>query len=45
MTTDRPINEIAGACGVSDYNYFTKVFKSETQQTPREFRLRWKNVD
>ena len=45
LTTDRPINEIAGACGVSDYNYFTKVFKSETQQTPREFRLRWKNVD
>ena len=39
------VAQIAGACGVSDYNYFTKVFKSETQQTPREFRLRWKNVD
>ena len=45
LTTDRPINEIADACGLSDYNYFTKVFKAETRQTPREFRRTWRDMN
>ncbi len=33
-----PISEIAAAVGIYDYNYFTKIFKSEVKCTPREFR-------
>ncbi|MDR0449767.1 MAG: AraC family transcriptional regulator, partial [Treponema sp.] len=32
------ISEIAEAVGISDYNYFTKVFKEETGITPSVFR-------
>ena len=32
------ISEIAGNCGISDYNYFSRVFKLKTGTTPREYR-------
>ncbi len=38
INTNLKINEIAYLVGVPDYNYFTKVFKSEAHCTPREFR-------
>lgn len=35
---DRPISEVAESVGISDYNYFTKVFRSFTGMTPSAFR-------
>ena len=32
------ISEIAGNCGITDYNYFSRVFKLKTGMTPREYR-------
>ena len=37
-STDKSITEIAALCGIPDYNYFTKVFKSETNETPSKYR-------
>lgn len=37
-STALPIHKIAVLVGIPDYNYFTKVFRAETQCTPREFR-------
>lgn len=37
-TTDRSIQQIAGAVGIADYNYFTKVFKSICGMTPSAYR-------
>ena len=37
-STDKSINEIAALCGIPDYNYFTKVFKSATNETPSKYR-------
>jgi AraC-like DNA-binding protein len=36
--TDEPVREIASQVGISDYNYFTKVFKQFTGITPSEYR-------
>lgn len=36
--SDIPISAVAEAVGVSDYNYFTKVFRTTTGMTPSEFR-------
>lgn len=38
MNTDLTMNEIAEKCGFACGNYFSKVFKSYTQQTPDKFR-------
>lgn len=38
LETDRSIAEIATACGISNYNYFTKVFRNEFKLTPRDYR-------
>ena len=35
---DAPISAVAEAAGFSDYNYFTKIFKSVTGTTPTAFR-------
>lgn len=35
---DLPISEIAERVGVSDYNYFTKVFRASVGETPSAFR-------
>lgn len=37
-TTDSQIQAIAETCGISDVNYFTKIFKKIIGQTPKEFR-------
>lgn len=37
-TTDLPIHKIAVLCGVADYNYFTKVFKSAYHLSPTAYR-------
>ena len=36
--TDMLISEIAAQVGISDYNYFTKVFKSAEGMTPSQYR-------
>ena len=37
-TTDLPIHKIAVLCGMEDYNYFSKVFKSTYQISPTAYR-------
>ena len=37
---DLPISEIAERVGISDYNYFTKVFRTVAGVTPSQFRKR-----
>ena len=37
--SDLPIHEIATLCGISDYNYFSKVFKSAYGISPTAYRL------
>lgn len=52
LQSNTPISAIAEAVGISDYNYFSKVFRSMTGMTPSEFRkihrhsdgIRMKNV-
>ena len=36
--TDKPINAIAFECGIQDTNYFIKLFKKFTNQTPTQYR-------
>lgn len=36
--TDLTIYDIAARVGIPDYNYFTKVFKTATGMTPKEYR-------
>lgn len=35
---DEPMSDVAEAVGISDYNYFSKVFRSATGMTPTEYR-------
>lgn len=37
-STNLQIQEIATACGISDVNYFTKIFKKQVGNTPKEYR-------
>ena len=41
--TDLSIGEISSYCGYPDTNYFSKVFKKHTGQTPSKFRENSKN--
>lgn len=36
--TDYSINEVSAMSGISDYNYFYKVFKKETGLSPNQFK-------
>ncbi len=38
------IMEIAGLCGFGDASNFSRQFRAETGYTPKEFRLKYKNV-
>lgn len=38
VCSELPISAVAGAVGISDYNYFSRVFRSITGMTPRDFR-------
>lgn len=42
-TTSLPINQVASAVGISDYNYFTKVFKKQIGFTPRDYQKQLEN--
>jgi AraC-like DNA-binding protein len=37
-TTDRPLADIAAACGFCDQSYFTNVFREQKKTTPRQYR-------
>lgn len=38
MKSDTPISVVAESVGITDYNYFTKIFRSVTGTTPSAFR-------
>lgn len=38
-----PLDEVAAACGYSNFYYFLKVFKAQTGYTPTEYRNRYQN--
>ena len=38
ITTDLSVSAVAERVGISDYNYFTKVFKSIQGSTPSRYR-------
>ena len=38
ISTNRPLSEIAMSVGVSDYNYFIKIFKAYDGHTPMYYR-------
>ena len=37
-TTNKPISEIATACGFEDQSWFSKIFKNNTGLTPGKYR-------
>lgn len=39
--TNKPIEEISALCGISDTNYFAKVFRKLEECSPRKYRERW----
>lgn len=39
---DTPISEVAESVGISDYNYFTKIFRTITGVTPSAFRNQYR---
>ena len=38
VRSDLPISAVAEAVGISDYNYFSRIFRTVTGVTPRDFR-------
>ena len=36
--TDLPVAEVAAQVGIADYNYFSRLFRRETQMPPRRYR-------
>ena len=38
LNTAEPVKYVARAVGIADENYFTKVFKAQTGETPTAFR-------
>ena len=43
IQSDLPISSVAEAVGISDYNYFSRIFRSITGLTPRDFRKKWRH--
>ena len=41
--TDKPIAVVAESVGITDYNYFTKIFRSVTGVTPSAFRKKYRH--
>lgn len=41
--TDMTIEEVGAAAGMSDANYFARIFKKTEGMAPREYRRLWKN--
>ena len=41
---DESVSEISQICGYDDTNYFSKVFKKHTGQTPSEYRKQMKGL-
>ena len=41
--TDKPIAVVAESVGITDYNYFTKIFRSVTGVTPSTFRKKYRH--
>ena len=39
-----PISAVAEAVGISDYNYFSRIFRTLTGMTPRDFRKKWRSA-
>jgi len=37
-TTKLQVQTVALRCGISDVNYFSKLFRKYTQRTPKEYR-------
>ncbi|MFV0363518.1 MAG: helix-turn-helix domain-containing protein [Suipraeoptans sp.] len=37
-TTDFPISEVASLVGIHDFSYFSRIFKKQTNLSPREYR-------
>ncbi len=44
MRNDLPISAVAEAVGISDYNYFSRIFRTLTGMTPRDFRKKWRSA-
>lgn len=45
MGTDLSITEIASLCGFNNQSFFNRQFKTLKGETPREYQLRYKNVN
>ena len=43
--TDKPIAVVAESVGITDYNYFTKIFRSVAGVTPSAFRKKYRHND
>ena len=43
-STDKSVTQIASECGFSDAAYFTKIFKRDKGVTPKEYRLKNKDI-
>lgn len=44
LQSSLPISAVGDAVGISDYNYFSKVFRASTGMTPSAFRKNGRNV-
>lgn len=45
LQSDAPISTVAERVGISDYNYFSKVFRAHTGMTPSAFRKKSRHND
>ena len=43
VQSNLPVYAVAETVGISDYNYFSRVFRSLAGMTPRDFRKNWRD--